>query len=77
MKVINGDRQAAPKEERFAEFVAGLWDASDYDEWQDAAQAALGVLSALASVGNPYHIIGLLQACIIHIYRAIEEEADE
>lgn len=77
MKVIEGTKT----DERLVKLIECVKDNfdiyNDVEDWEDVAHYALALLGELARIGNPYHIIGLHQCNIIHIYRSIEEMGEE
>ena len=57
--------------------LASEWDVHSSDDCERMAHSLLGALGALASVWNPYAIIGLMFANANYILEDIEEELDD
>lgn len=77
MKVVDGGGQRSnvePRSEKLVRFLASEWDVRSSEECENMAYALLGALGALASVWNPYAVIGLLFANASYILEDIEEE---
>lgn len=80
MKVVDGGGQKSsvePREEKLARLLASEWDVHSSDDCERMAHSLLGALGALASVWNPYAIIGLMFANANYILEDIEEELDD
>lgn len=80
MKVVDGGGQKSnvePREEKLARLLASEWDVHSADDCEHMAHSLLGALGALASVWNPYAIIGLMFANANYILEDIEEELDD
>lgn len=77
MKVVEGTNNNK-KIKSLVECIKSNWDVyNNPSDWEDVAHYTLALLEELACIGNPYHIIGLMQCGTIHIYRDIESMAED
>lgn len=79
MKVVDGggQRNVEQREEKLARLLASEWDVHSSEDCEHMAHSLLGALGALASVWNPYAIIGLMFANANYILEDIEGEIDD
>lgn len=71
MRIVEITEEERSKEDVLYGLVAKLWAVDE--DWEGAAHAALGILMAMSQIGNPYHVIGLME----HTVRIIMDEALE
>lgn len=66
------------EEKKFIRVIRTNWDVAHRSaDRDDAAHACISALQAIASLGDPYKIVGLMQAGINNILSSALEDSDE
>ena len=66
------------EEEKFIKVFCSNWNvARSRADREEAAHACISALQAIADLGDPYKIVGLMQAGIFNILSDAVEEDDE